>query len=152
MNILISACLCGDKVRYDGKDNFLEDFFEKDLGINFIKVCPEVEGGLSVPRNPCEIKNNKVIDKNKKDLTIFFEQGAKIALKKCLDNDIKVALLKAKSPSCGNDFIYDGSFSRKLVAGQGISVRLLRKNNIKVFNEKQINEFLQYINKSIERY
>lgn len=144
-NVLISACLYGEKCRYDGKDNFLSRLDEIKKICNLIPVCPEVSGGLSTPRNPSEIVGGKVIMNDGADVTKEYENGAKITLKTTLENDCKVALMKAKSPSCGVGKIYDGTFSRTLVDGDGVTVRLLKENGIIVFNETQINELIEYI-------
>lgn len=144
-NVLISACLYGEKCRYDGKDNFLSRLDEIKKICNLIPVCPEVMGGLSTPRNPSEIVGGKVIMNDGTDVTKEYEKGAEITLKTALENGCKVALMKAKSPSCGVGKIYDGSFSRTLVDGDGMTVRLLKENGITVFNEMQINELIEYI-------
>lgn len=141
MDILISACLLGYACRYDGKDNYIENFFEKHKDLNFIKICPEVESGMTTPRRPSEIKNNKVFDNLNNDNTDFFEKGANIALKRALDNNIKVALLKSKSPSCGKGLIYDGSFTKTLIKGDGFTARLLKNKGIQVFTEKELDDF-----------
>lgn len=111
--------------------------------------CPEVAGGLSIPRNPAEIvKSDKpfiVKTDNGTDVTINFLLGAKKALDICNDENIKVALLKSKSPSCGNNKIYDGTFSNNLIDGQGLTARLLEENGIKVFNETQLKELLKFV-------
>ena len=143
--LLISSCLLGQYVRYDGKikrcNNPLFDKIIKNCLI--YPVCPEVDGGLSVPRPPSEIitgsSNIKILNKYGDDVTSFFLKGAKKALDTALENDIKVALLKSKSPSCSNNYVYDGTFSKKLVIGEGISVSLLKKYGITVFNESQLD-------------
>ena len=144
-NVLISACLYGEKCRYDGKDNFLSRLDEIKKICNLIPVCPEVMGGLSTPRNPSEIVGGKVIMNDGTDVTKEYEKGAEITLKTALENGCKVALMKAKSPSCGVGKIYDGTFSRTLVDGDGVTVRLLKENGITVFNETQIDELIEYI-------
>lgn len=148
MNILISSCLLGEYVRYDGSANTCEDIiFQKILNDNNIfSFCPEVEGGLSTPREPAEIKNNKVLTKTNKDFTNEFTKGAEKALNLCIKNNITIALLKAKSPSCGNNMIYNGNFESILIKGSGICASLLNKNNIKVFNENELKELIDYIN------
>lgn len=148
MNVLVSKCLLGCKCRYDGDDNKIKEIDEirkKYPGLNFIGICPEVEGGMPIPRKPCEIKNKKVINKDGKDMTEFFKKGAEIARKKALENKVKLALLKAKSPSCGKDYIYDGSFSRKLIKADGITCQVLKECGIIIFSEKEIDEFSSYI-------
>lgn len=145
--ILISACLMGIKVRYDGGDCYSNDVllrkWVKDGRV--IMICPEVSGGLAVPRPPAEIIGIKVVTKTGIDVTTEFNKGAQLALDLCKQYNIKFALLKAKSPSCGNQQIYDGTFSRTIIDGQGITAKLLTENGIKVFNETQFGELKKII-------
>ncbi|MDY3199944.1 MAG: DUF523 domain-containing protein [Arcobacter sp.] len=160
MKILISSCLLGEDVRYDGNNSSIAfnpkfSFSLKELFMDILceneiySFCPEVAGGLSIPRIPAEIvKNDKpFIVKNQEglDVTINFLLGAKKALDICKDENIKVALLKANSPSCGNINIYDGTFSNNLIAGQGLTAKLLEENGIMVFNETQLKELNKFI-------
>lgn len=145
--LLISSCLLGELVKYNGSHNKLEDNILDKLNRNFIlyPFCPEVEGGLSVPRIPCEITNNnplKIINKNGKDKTKEFIKGAELTLRLCKKEKIKTALLKANSPSCSNQLIYDGTFSSSKIKGFGVTAKLLYDNNITVINEYQINKLL----------
>ena len=141
--ILISSCLLGKNVKYDGGNNsILENefiqFFKKH---NFlIPICPEVDGGLPTPRIPVEIQGNRAINKEGIDKTIEFINGAEIALEQALKAGVKMAIMKSKSPSCGKDFIYDGSFTKTLVNEDGISVRLLKKYDIKIFTENELEK------------
>ncbi|NPA73937.1 MAG: DUF523 domain-containing protein [Epsilonproteobacteria bacterium] len=139
--VLISACLVGENVKYNGKNNKLSNL--KELGDKFelIPFCPEVEGGLPTPRPPAEIVSFnplKLINKEQKDVTKYFLKGAKKCLKLCREQNIKKAILKANSPSCGRDFVYDGTFSGKLTKGKGVTADLLEKNGIEVFCEKTL--------------
>lgn len=160
MKILISSCLLGEDVRYDGNNSSIAfnpnvSFSLKELFMDILcdneiySFCPEVSGGLGIPRIPAEIvKNDKpFIVKNEEgnDVTINFLLGAKKALDICKEENIKVALLKANSPSCGNLKIYDGTFSNNLIDGQGLTARLLKDNEIEVFNETQIKELAKFI-------
>lgn len=160
MKILISSCLLGEDVRYDGNNSSIAfnpnvSFSLKELFMDILcdneiySFCPEVAGGLGVPRIPAEIvKNDKpFIVKNEEgnDVTINFLLGAKKALDICKEENIKVALLKANSPSCGNIKIYDGTFSNNLIDGQGLTARLLKDNEIEVFNETQLKELAKFI-------
>lgn len=144
-NVLISACLLGEKCRYDGKDNLIKELDEIRKICKLIPVCPEVMGGLSTPRNPSEIVGEKVVMNDGTDVTKEYEKGARIALETALENGCKIALMKAKSPSCGNGKVYDGTFSKTLTDGDGVTVRLLKENGIAVFDETEINEFLEHI-------
>ena len=160
MKILISSCLLGEDVRYDGNNSSIAfnpnvSFSIKELFMDILcdneiySFCPEVAGGLGIPRTPAEIvKNDKpfvVKNENGEDVTINFLLGAKKALDICKEENIKVALLKANSPSCGNINIYDGTFSNTLIEGQGLTARLLKENEIEVFNETQIKELAKFI-------
>lgn len=155
--ILVSACLLGNKVRYDANDvpcesQYLEKWQAEGRLVSF---CPEVAGGLSVPRLPAEIQEKdgkavldgdaKVLDNQGNDVTDFFIKGAEKALETAKSNDVAVAILKEKSPSCGSSFIYDGTFLSVKKIGQGVTTALLERNGIKVFSDLEIelaNEFL----------
>ena len=140
--ILISACLVGDKTRYDGKSNYhplIKELLEK---YELVPFCSEVEGGLGVPRLPSEIVNGKVINSKGKDVTSNYIAGAKKALMICQYLDIKIAILKDGSPACGVSEIHDGSFSGAKIKGMGITASLLSKNGIKVISEKEIETLL----------
>ena len=159
--ILISACLLGEKVRYDAKHLLLEDNIIRQwmkMGV-LTPLCPEVAGGLKIPRPPAEIQHLpnrpiKVINILKQDVTEQFSTGAKLALKTCQQQNIQMAILTEGSPSCGSSLINDGQFSKNKISGEGITTRILRKNGIKVFNQHQLpqaNEFyLQIIAKEKE--
>lgn len=151
MKILISSCLLGENVRYDGTHNKIDSkLFESILNKHTIySLCPEVEGGLNTPRNPAEIINDNVITTHNINVTNEFNLGALKALEVCKKENIRVALLKAKSPSCGNHLIYDGSFSNRLIDGMGITTQLLKKNGIEVFNENELEKLLEYLHKGI---
>ena len=140
--ILISACLVGDNVKYDGKSNKsdkIERLLEK---YELVPFCPEVEGGLSIPRKPSERVKDRVKMEGGRDVTHQFESGAEKALNICLYLGIKIAILKENSPSCGSHNIYDGSFSHKLIPGEGVTTELLKKKGITVLNEDEIDTLL----------
>lgn len=145
MKVLVSACLLGHNTKYNGKNNLNEKLISLKDKLEFVLMCPEVEGGLSIPRTPAEIKDNKVINKDNIDVTNNYLKGANLALKKALKDNIKVAIVKEKSPSCGKNFIYDGTFTNTLIKGKGVTTSLLVENGIKVFNEDEIESFLEYI-------
>ena len=108
-----------------------------------IPVCPEQMGGLSTPRLPAEILRNFVIRKDGADLTKEFELGAHEALAFAKRYKAKHALLKANSPSCGNEKIYNGHFEGVLVGGQGLTAKAFENDGIKVYNETQINDLIR---------
>ena len=136
--ILCSACLLGIKCRYDGKDKLNKKVIELSKKKILIPVCPEQLGGLSTPREPAEQKGKRVITKSGKDVTQNFKKGAKEVLKLAKLFGIKEAILKQKSPSCGFGKIYDGSFSGKLIKGNGVTAALLKRNKIKIITEEDL--------------
>ncbi|WP_312652918.1 DUF523 domain-containing protein [Proteiniclasticum sp.] len=136
--ILVSACLLGEKLRYDGGGYDLPEIQRLKEKYELIPMCPEVLGGLSVPRDPAEIKDGFILTVNGNDVTKNFEDGAQITLKYCLQNGITKAVLKARSPSCGKDIIYDGTHTKKLIEGHGVTCALLLENDIEVYTESEI--------------
>ena len=140
--ILISACLVGDKVKYDGHSNYNEKVKLLLEKYELVPFCPEVEGGLTTPRKPSERVKDRVKMEGGKDVTKNFQNGAELALNICLYLGIKIAILKENSPSCGVNKIYDGSFSQKLIDGQGVTAELLKRKGIKVISENEIDTLL----------
>ena len=138
--ILVSACLLGDNCKYDGGNNYNKELVEWLSDKIVIKVCPEMLGGLGTPRIPCEIKGDKVINKNGEDKSYFFTKGALETVKIALENQVHFAILKSNSPSCGSDMVYDGSFANRLVPGEGITAHHLKLNGIKVYAENDLEE------------
>ena len=136
--ILVSACLCGINCKYNGKNNYNEKIFNLVKEGKAIPICPEQLGGLSTPRNPSEIKDSKVINNKKEDVTDNFIKGATEVLELAKKLNIEKAILKSKSPSCGKGKIYSGNFDGKLVDGNGILTDLLIKNGIEVISSDEI--------------
>ena len=140
--ILISACLIGDKTRYDGHSNYsplIKDLLEK---YELVPFCSEVEGGLPTPRKQSERKGDRVINIEGKDVTKNYLKGAELALNICKYLNIKIAILKDGSPACGVHEIHDGNFKGHKIKGMGVTASLLVKNGIKVISEKEIESLL----------
>ena len=140
--ILISSCLMGEKVRFDGKSKkvnaeILEIWHAEN---RLILLCPEVAGGLLIPRAAAEIQGSSIVTFAGDDVSKQFDQGAQKVLEICQQHDIHIAILKEGSPSCGVIQINDGTFSHSKIAGQGVTTRLLQKHGVKVFSEHQLNE------------
>ena len=134
--ILISACLVGINCKYNGGNNFKEKALELVKKGEAIPICPEQLGGLPTPRVAAEIKiingKRKVINNKGEDVTENFERGAKEVLKLAKSLNIKKAVLKSRSPSCGKGKIYDGNFNGELVDGNGILAQMLIDNGIEI--------------------
>lgn len=133
--ILVSACLLGIDCKYSGDNNLNERVLSYIADKEVIPICPEILGGLSTPRPPSEIIGERVMNDENKDVTREYQKGAEEALKLAKLFNVKKALLKAKSPSCGCGKIYDGTFSRTLIDGDGITTRLFKENGIEVITE-----------------
>ena len=136
---IVSSCLLGENVKYSGGNNYHQgvvDFLEdKDVFL----ICPEVVGGLPVPRIPCERLGDKVINKQGVDLTAAFHEGARRCWETIVHDwspeDIEGAILKARSPSCGAGVIYDGTFTGVKIQGDGVFAELLKSKGVKVMTE-----------------
>ena len=153
--ILISACLLGQKVRYDGRDNLqsharLQEWIKAG---NVVTICPEMAGGLPTPRPPAEIEPQKtaqniwdgeggLITIDGDDVTAEYLLGAQKTLALAKEHGVKVAILKARSPSCGAKQVYDGSHTRSLIDGMGVTAQLLTEHGIQVFDETEIDQAL----------
>lgn len=148
--ILISACLLGQNVRYDAKTKkcqhvLLEQWRQQGI---VLPACPEVLGGLPTPRPAAEIMINGNIETAQGgNVTSEFQEGAQKTLALALKHGIKIAILTERSPSCGSSEIYDGSFSRQVIDGQGMTTQLLRENGILVFNQFQLQTVENLLNK-----
>lgn len=140
MNILVSACLLGINCKYDGGNNLKEELKELADLHNLVPFCPEVYGGLATPRIPSERLGEKVVNKEGSDVTENFVRGAMEALRIALLFDCKYAILKGKSPSCGSNKIYDGTFTGTLTDGDGITAELLKKHGITVITENELGK------------
>lgn len=149
--ILVSACLLGHSVRYDGGAHgpFAQLQQWQQQG-RLLVLCPEMAGGLPTPRAPAEIAGGQgaqvldgqiaLFDALGVDVSLAFIAGARQAEQLVREHDIQIAVLKARSPSCGNQQAYDGSFRGQLVAGEGVTAAALRRLGVRVFNEQQLLE------------
>ncbi len=144
-NLLVSACLLGYACKYSGGSNALpaETLAKLREQYRLIPVCPEVAGGLPVPRTPAERQGRWVVTRDGRDVTAQYEKGALIALRLARLCGCEAALLKERSPSCGSGLIYDGSFTGRLVPGDGTAAELLREMGIPVFGETRAEELLK---------
>lgn len=146
--LLVSACLLGEAVRYDGKALPYPEIAELDeRGYWLVPCCPEVAGGLPVPRAAAEIchtdgdsSHRCVMNCRGEDVTLQFNRGAEAALALVKQHGIVTAILKEGSPSCGSQQIYDGSFSGRHVSGEGVTTALLRFYGVRVLSELRLSE------------
>lgn len=148
--ILVSSCLAGEKVRYNGGCLTITDQSKDWLNSNFeiMRYCPEIASGLPTPRAPAEIltgtgkdvldQGSQVIGNDRIDVTDYFLRGAKLTLEFCKAHGIKYAILAESSPSCGSSTIYDGTFTGTKIPGRGVTTELLERNGIQVFSQHTI--------------
>jgi len=134
---IVSSCLIGVNCKYNGKNNLNSKILNEFKKGQMIPVCPEQLGGLATLRVPAEIVRKKAITREGKDVTEEFTKGAEETLNIAKISGAKEAILKQNSPSCGCGKIYDGTFSGKLVNGDGLTTALLKKNGIKVISDEE---------------
>jgi len=133
--LLVSACLLGEKCRYDGGGQYCARAARLAERYELVPVCPEVLGGMSTPRPPSEILGDRVISIDGRDVTGQFRNGAARSLELARKAGAVKALLKSGSPSCGRGLVHDGFFSGKMVPGNGVTAALLEENGITVYTE-----------------
>ena len=138
MKILVSSCLLGENCRYKGDNCKNEKVLALKDEHELIGVCPEVLGGLSTPRAPSERVGDKVLSSEGKDVTENYRAGAEAALEIAKREKVDYCIFKAKSPSCGCWKIYDGTFSGKLVEGNGETSELFLKNGCSIKTEESL--------------
>ena len=141
--LIISACLLGTNCKYNGKNNYNQLVEELKKKYELIPICPEVMGGLNIPRIPSEVKEGKVFNKDGIDVSEYFNKGALMTIDTVDKLNIKYAVLKDGSPSCGSTYIYDGSFTSTKIEGMGITAKALKNKGIIIYNENNIEKLLK---------
>jgi len=136
--IVVSACLAGIRCRYDGKSRPVDPVVELVRAGKALPLCPEQLGGLPTPRSPHERVKDRFLSKSGTDATEAFKRGANEALRIVLLAGCKAAILKSRSPSCGSGRIYDGTFTGRLVTGNGIFAEALKAHHIEVMTEEDL--------------
>ncbi|HIU37924.1 MAG TPA: DUF523 domain-containing protein [Candidatus Aphodousia faecigallinarum] len=157
--ILVSACLYGQNVRYDGKSKPIDLSNLETQNVTFVPICPECMGGLSIPRTPCEIEPEKtakdvwsgkakVVDITGQNKTAAYMKGSRRCLELATRHRADAVLLKDKSPACGSSFVYSGDFSSTLKEGRGVTAELLHENGFRIFSENDIPLLVNYLQNS----
>lgn len=141
----MSHCLLGKNCKWNGKNNASDLIISISDKVEFIPVCPEIFGGLPTPRIPSEIIGEKVFNEIMLDVSKNYQIGAEKTLQIAKQNNIKYAIFKERSPSCGVHQVYNGKFERNTVDGMGITTKLLKENGIKVFSNEEIEEMIKAI-------
>ena len=149
MNILVSACLMGVKCRYDGGGELAPGIRELMERCHLVPVCPEIMGGLATPRTPAERQDGRVVTQDGQDVTGAYLRGAEEAVRLAKLFGCRYALLKERSPSCGSGRIYDGTFTRKLIPGDGVAAARLREEGLTVYGESSIGQLLKDLERQV---
>ena len=140
--LLVSACLLGVNCRYDGNNNLIKGLEELKARYNLIPVCPEILGGMAIPRKPVELKMGHVFNRDGQNFDREFLLGATESVKIARICGCHKALLQARSPSCGYGSIYDGTFTRTLVPGNGLAAALLEQAGLEIYSSDDIEKLL----------
>lgn len=143
MKYAVSSCLMGVNCKYSGGSNAVRELIDYLKDHEVLCICPEVQGGLSIPRACAEITGSRIMNTDGEDVTAQFEKGAELAYAQIQEFQPDLVILQPRSPSCGKGIVYDGSFQKKLVTGNGVFVRLLMKEGIPVMT---CGEFLEEVN------
>lgn len=138
MTIAVSACLLGENCKYNGGNNYSEKVKVFVQGHDVIPVCPEVLGGLPTPRESSEIVDGVVRHRDGTSVDREFRRGAQIALSIVKEHGAELVILQSRSPSCGVNTVYDGTFAGKTIEGQGVFAALLKENGIKVMDVAEL--------------
>jgi uncharacterized protein YbbK (DUF523 family) len=128
----------GRNCKYNGGNNYNAKVAEYVKDMYVIEICPESEGGLKCPREPAEIRNGRAYPRDGKDVDIYFRTGAEKAAERIRESGAELAILQPRSPSCGIGLIYDGTFSGKLIPGNGMLAQALIDMGIKVITPDEI--------------
>lgn len=142
MRVLVSACLLGENCKYSGGNNRNETVLAwlERRGAQAVPVCPEVLGGLPVPRTPAEIVDGIVTTRDGRSVDREFRRGAEMALETAKREGVELAVLQPRSPSCGVRQVYDGTFSGTKIDGQGVFARLLLDSGLRVLEPEDLKE------------
>lgn len=138
--VIVSACLLGKNCKYNGGNNYSEKVARYLVDKEVIAVCPEVMGGLPVPRPRVELIDGTAINENGENVNVYFTAGVEAVRKKIENQEIAAAILQPRSPSCGATQIYDGSFSGRLISGEGKLARVLRQEGIIVLDAADLEK------------
>ena len=138
MKILVSACLLGRNCKYNGGNNYNEKVAAFVSGNEVVEYCPEVMAGMGIPRTPIEIVDGVLMDRNGNNVDEAMRRAVEKAMEEIREMDIGCAVLQSRSPTCGVNQVYDGTFSGRLIAGQGIFARALMDAGIKVIDAEDV--------------
>lgn len=138
MRVLVSACLLGRNCKYNGGNNYSEKAAAFLADKEVIEICPEMLTGLGAPRKPVELAGGRAVSADGQDFGPLFEEGVQKALKQIEGRQIDLALLQSRSPTCGVKQVYDGTFSGRLIPGQGMLAAALKEKKIPLMDAEDL--------------
>lgn len=139
MRVLVSACLLGENCKYNGKNNRSEALLRRLQGHEVIPVCPEVLGGLGVPRPCVELRDGVAYNQHGENVDAAFRRGVEKALAQIEGQQIDLVVLQSRSPTCGVKQIYDGTFCKKLIDGQGMLAAALSARGYRLVDVEDLD-------------
>lgn len=142
MKILVSACLLGENCKYNGGNNYNAAVAECVKGKEVLTICPEVMAGMGCPRTPIEIVDGVLIDRDGNNVDAAMREAIEKAMEMIRKEEIRCAVLQSRSPTCGVNQIYDGSFSGKLISGSGLFAQALKGSGYRVIDAEDIEKYL----------
>ena len=145
--IIVSACLLGENVKYNGGNNYDSRIEKLKELYDIVPICPEVFGGMKIPREPSEIFGNSVLSKSGKNVTFYFNEGTHKVINIVNFKHVTKAILMDRSPSCGVHKVYDGTFQNRLVPGLGYTAKMLKQKGVRLYTIDEIDELIELATK-----
>ena len=142
MKILVSACLLGENCKYNGGNNYNVDVVEFVKDKEVLSICPEMMAGMGCPRTPIEIVDGVLMDRNGNNVDASMREAVAKAMELIRREDIQCAVLQSRSPTCGVNQVYDGSFSGKLIKGSGFLAQALKAAGYQVVDAEDVEKYL----------
>ena len=140
MKVLVSACLLGENCKYNGGNNYSSAVAEFVRGKEILPICPELMAGMGCPRTPIEIVDGVLMDRDGKNVDTAMREAVEMAMKQISSKEILCAVLQSRSPTCGVNQVYDGSFSGKLIPGAGIFTQALKEAGYRVIDAENVGK------------
>ena len=140
MKVLVSACLLGENCKYNGGNNYSSAVAEFVRGKEILPICPELMAGMGCPRTPIEIVDGVLMDRDGKNVDAAMREVVEMAMKQLSSEEIQCAVLQSRSPTCGVNQVYDGSFTGKLIPGTGIFAQALKDAGYRVIDAEDVGK------------
>ena len=138
MKVLVSACLLGENCKYNGGNNYSSAVAEFVRGKEILPICPELMAGMGCPRTPIEIVDGVLMDRDGKNVDAAMRAAVEMAMKQIFSKEIQCVVLQSRSPTCGVNQVYDGSFTGKLISGTGIFAQALKEAGYRVIDAEDV--------------